>query len=289
MLAIGTLWLVGGLVYPVLSLASEDFSAIEVTAVRAIGAVIMTTPLLLYRLRGALHRLWSWRILWPNLVAALLFYPIGNGLLTYASGRLQSSLTPLVFALLPVLAAAVSAGRGVRLGRATWIGVTGAFFSLIVVVGAPGSNVPLIPVFAAMASVVCWYTGTELWASRNVDIDLIASVWIQLVIGAVACWVILIASGSQLPPLDRTVQPIMLFLAFSQFIQHAAYLGIAGRVSPLLLTSFAFVHPVVAAIAGYFLLHQRLTAVQIVGSVALLFAVSLVVRASQAGKAVPSD
>lgn len=277
--AIATLWLLGGFVYPLLTLASEDLSAMQLTALRTSGAVVMTTPLLIYRMRGRLLHMLSARVLGPNIVAGLTFYPLGNGLLTFASARLPSSLTALVFSLLPVLAATVSAVRGVRLGRVVWIGILGALACMILVVGAPGAAVALAPLAAALASVVCWYSGTEYWAARGLKIDLIASVWLQLVVGSLGCWISLALTGTDAPSLSTAWQPIVVLLAFSQFISHAAYLSIAGRVSPVVLTSFAFVNPVVAAFAGYLLLSQTLTGAQLLASAGLLAAVAMVVRA----------
>lgn len=279
--AIGTLWLVGGLVYPMLAVASDELNAVQLTAVRTTGAAIMTTPLLVYRLRGRISELWSLHSLWPNVVAGVLFYPIGNGLLTYGSARLPSAISALAFSLLPVLAASVAAYRGHRYGRRVWLGVAGACVSMVGVVGAPDAAVALLPLLAVLASVTCWFVGTEFWARRGRRADLMVSVWLQLVIGACACWVTVALASDGPPSTGQLFSPLLLLLAFSQFIQHAAYLGIAGRVNPLLLTSFAFVNPVVAAVAGYLLLQQQLTVVQTIASLAMLLSVSVVVKPSR--------
>ncbi len=285
-----TLWLVGGVVYPLLTMASDHLAAVQVTAVRTTGAVLMTTPVLLSRMHGRLHALRSFHAIWPNVVAAVAFYPVGNGLLTYASGHLPSSLSALSFSMLPVLAAVVSALRGSALGRWVWLGIGGSIVSLVLVVGAPGSGVPGPALAAALASVVCWFAGTEFWAARSRDLDLIASVWIQLTVGSIACWVSVALSGSGMPSAASVLQPAVVLLAFSQFIQHVAYLGVAGRVSPLVLTSFAFVNPVVAGLAGYLLLQQRLSVLQAAGSATLLLSVLLVVRGAQRSSArIPGD
>ena len=279
--AVATLWLLGGLVYPLLAIASEDLSAIQLTALRTTGAVILTTPLLIVRLRGRARELFSIHLLWPNFVAGIAFYPIGNGLLTWASSRLPSSLTALAFALLPVLATTVSALRGNHVSRGVWLGVLGAVLSMSVVVGAPGAQVSLVPLAAALASVACWFAGTEFWAAHGLGGDLLISVWLQLAIGALGCWITIGAVDASPPPWSAAFQPVVLFLVFAQVVQHVAYLGVAGKVSPLILTSFALVNPVVAALAGYLLLEQRLTPFQLAASTALLVAVSYAIHASQ--------
>lgn len=276
--AVGTLWLIGGLVYPLLAIASADLSAFQITAVRTTGAMLMTTPVLLSRVRGRLLHVMTPRVIWVNVVAAVAFYPIGNGLLTFASARLPSAVSALAFSLFPVLAAVVTVMRGELLGRLVWLGMFGAGVSMAGVVGAPDADVPLLPLFAALASVVFWFAGTEFWSKRDRETELMASVWIQLLIGSIACWVLVIATGDPIPSADDMLQPVMLLLAFSQFIQHVAYLGIAGRISPLILTSFAYVNPVVAAFTGYVLLEQELSAFQIGASLSLLVSVVLVVR-----------
>lgn len=276
--ALGTLWLVGGLVYPLLAIASDGLTPMQVTAIRTTAAAALTTPLLLARLRQRRPRLLERRSLAPNLVAGLLFYPVGNGLLTFASARLPSSTTALAFSLLPVLAAVATAMRGQVPRLTVWVGIGGALTSMLVVVGAPGRDASPAPVLAALASVACWFSGTEYWAARRAGTDLVASIWLQLVVGSLGCWVALVATDAPLPALGAWLQPVMLVLAFSQFIQHAAYLGVAGRVSAVALTSFAFVNPVVAAVAGFLLLDQAMTTLQLVASACLLASVLLVIR-----------
>ena len=280
MASVATLWLLGGVVYPLLTIASEELSAVQVTALRTTGALLMTTPLLLLRARGQLRALLGRATLWPNVVAGVLFYPLGNGLLTYASARLPSAISALVFSMLPVVAAVVASLRGQRLGAGTWAGITGAVVGMLMLAGAPTESLSLLGLLAALASVACWFVGTDYWSTRGVHADVIASVWVQLLIGTVGCWVLLVVSQNAVPRPSVAFQPVMIVLALSQFVAHMAYLGVAGRVSHVLLTSFAFVNPVVAALAGFVLLGQHMTLVQAGASVVLLAAVALVARPS---------
>ena len=62
------------------------------------------------------------------------------------------------------------------------------------------------------------------------------------------------------------------------------YLGISSRVSGMVLTSFGFVNPLVAALVGYFVFSQKITTMQAVAGAILLVGVALVVKNERAPK-----
>ncbi len=70
----------------------------------------------------------------------------------------------------------------------------------------------------------------------------------------------------------------MIFLVFALASQYWAYLGISRQVSPALLTSFAFVNPLVAGVIGYFAFDQNLGATQLIAGAILLLGIYLVVK-----------
>jgi drug/metabolite transporter (DMT)-like permease len=70
----------------------------------------------------------------------------------------------------------------------------------------------------------------------------------------------------------------MLFLIAALAAQYWAYMGLADRVSPELLTSFAFINPLVAGIIGFSVFSQSVSQIQIIAGVILLVGVYIVVR-----------
>jgi drug/metabolite transporter (DMT)-like permease len=70
----------------------------------------------------------------------------------------------------------------------------------------------------------------------------------------------------------------MLFLIAALAAQYWAYMGLADRVSPELLTSFAFINPLVAGVIGYAVFSQNVSQIQIIAGIILLVGVYIVVR-----------
>ena len=70
----------------------------------------------------------------------------------------------------------------------------------------------------------------------------------------------------------------MIFLIFALASQYWAYLALTRNVSAGLLTSFAFVNPLVAGIVGFIAFDQKIGSVQIIAGAILLIGVFLVVR-----------
>jgi drug/metabolite transporter (DMT)-like permease len=70
----------------------------------------------------------------------------------------------------------------------------------------------------------------------------------------------------------------MIFLIFALAAQYWAYMGLADRVSPELLTSFAFINPLVAGLIGFSVFSQSVSQIQIIAGIILLVGVYIVVR-----------
>lgn len=277
LLAIASMWVVGGLVYPLLALGSKHLNAISLMAIRSSGAAVIMTVMVLIVVPQEVRKIRLDRRLYPILVAAMLFYPLGSGLLAAASSHIPSAFSALMFSCLPVLAVLYAVITGNQQSKRTWAGVFLALFFLAGLVGRPSGDLSLLGIIFVILSVLSWFIGTENWIENAPDYPLLICVWLQVLFGAIGCDLIALVSGQKVPSAHLAFSPVMLLLMISIAIQHLSYIGLSTRVPPALLTSFAFVNPLVAAVAAFFLLHERLSALQAVAGLGLLVAIYLVV------------
>lgn len=276
---VGVMWIVGGLVYPLLGVASQDLNALSLASTRTAGAaLLMTAFMVLFRRQDLVGFRLNKQVL-PDFWAAMAFYPIGNATLAFASQRIASGISALVFSLMPVLACIWAVRRGARLSGRTWAGVGLSVAFLAVLGGGLGGAVDPLGMFTVVGSVVVWFTGTTFWVSNAPKYPVLISVWLQIIFGAIGCALFIPFAG--LAPVSVAFDWPMLLLMITLAGQHIAYIGIAERISPILLTSFAFVNPLVAAVAGWLLLGEVLTTIQIITATCLLGSIWLVVTGEQ--------
>ena len=277
LLAIAIMWVVGGLVYPLLALGSKHLNAISLIAIRSSGAAVIMTAIVLVVAPKEVMKIRFDRQLYPILIVAVLFYPIGSGLLAAASSQISSALSALMFSCLPVLAVIYAVVTGNRQTKRTWAGVFLSLVFLAGLVGRPSGNSSLRGIVFVVLSVVSWFIGTKYWIGHAPRYPLLICVWLQVLFGSIGCDLVALASGQRVPSFQDVFGPVMLLLMISIAIQHLSYIGLSTRVPTTLLTSFAFVNPLVAAVAAFFILHDRLSLLQTVAGFGLLAAIYLVV------------
>jgi drug/metabolite transporter (DMT)-like permease len=168
--------------------------------------------------------------------------------------------------------------KGQRPSKLAMSGVAVASIAVIFLIGAPQGSVQIAGIFAALLSTFAWFSATEIWIKYESGYPLIFAIFLQVFIGALGTTIVHFAMKAPSVHVRDIFNPTMIFLIFALASQYWAYLGISRRVSPALLTSFAFVNPLVAGVIGYFAFGQRLGLVQLIAGVILLVGVYLVVK-----------
>jgi drug/metabolite transporter (DMT)-like permease len=272
-----TLWLLGGLTYPMLTVASKHLVALELVSVRSSGSAILATLLVLVVMPNAVLKLRFDARLFPVLIASVVFYPIGQGTLAIASSRIPSAVSALIFSCLPVLTVLYALTRRERQSGKTLVGVVLAVLFVGLLAGGPEGAISRFGFAAVVFSVITWFMGTEYWIRYKPDYPMLISVWLMILFGAIECDLMLVVSGKPLPSPRYALTWYMLTLIVFLVAQHTAYIYIASRVSGPILTSFAFVNPLVSATAAYFMFGERFSALQAAAGFGLLLAIYLVV------------
>lgn len=218
------------------------------------------------------------RRLIPVIVCAVLFYPICSVALAWSSTKVPGAVTALLFSTLPALMTVYAALRGRRPTRTAVTGVALATVAVIFLVGAPNGSVTTSGVIAGLVSVLAWFVATEIWIRFIPNYPLLLATTLQAFIGTVGCLLVRPLVGAPAIHFSQALRPSVLFLVFALAAQHWSYLGISTRVSAPVLSSFAFVNPLVAGIVGYVVFSQMITAIQGTAGLILLVGVFLVVR-----------
>jgi drug/metabolite transporter (DMT)-like permease len=167
---------------------------------------------------------------------------------------------------------------GKKPSRMAVSGVVVASIAVIFLIGAPQGSVQVAGIFAALLSTFAWFSATEIWIKYESGYPLIFAIFLQVFIGAIGTTIVHFVMKAPDVRGDDIVNPTMIFLIFALASQYWSYLAISRMVSPALLTSFAFVNPLVAGVIGYWAFGQTLGLIQLIAGAILLVGVALLVK-----------
>lgn len=286
-LAFAIVYLVWGSTYLAIRIGVHDAPAILFAGLRFL---IAAGPMLAYAYwRGA--RLPRARRDWVVIVITALLMLVGaNGLVTWSEQWVPSNQA----ALLVATSALWMAGFGTLgvggepLSRWTLVGLIVGFLGVAVLVG-DGLRASAAPWFAYLVLVISpilWAAGSvvsrrhpvgcapPMTAALQMAITGVVQTGLGLSLGEAAQWHWTTSSTAAL-----------LYLAiFGSCIGYGAYFWLVHQVTPSQLGTYAYVNPAVAVVLGWLVLDERLSTMQVGGTLIILLSVIAVTLASRRRK-----
>jgi drug/metabolite transporter (DMT)-like permease len=275
---LAVMWFVGGGIYPFLSHAAESIDPINIVFIRAWGAATILFIAVLVMAPKSFRQLKFDKSFIPIVISSLMYSPLCSMTLAWSSSRVPGAITALIYSTLPVMSIIYIAIKGEKPSPMAVGGVAVATIAVIFLIGAPQGSVQIPGIIGALISTFAWFAATEIWIKYESGYPLILAIFLQVFIGALGTTVVHFLSHTPSVTRADLTNPSMLFLVCALASQYWAYLGISRRVSPALLTSFAFVNPLVAGLIGYLAFGQHLGPVQLIAGAILLVGIYLVVK-----------
>jgi drug/metabolite transporter (DMT)-like permease len=284
-----TLYLVWGSTYLAISIAVDTIPPFLMAGVRFLSAGLLLLTWSVARDGRAFvpptRREWR-----DSAIVGSLLIGGGMGMVAFGEQTVPSGITALLIAVMPVWVAVL--GRiflGERLPRLAVVGIVVGFFGVTVLIGpsAFGGVGALEPfgLAAILISPIAWASGS-LFASHRARLPgkpLVAA-GAQMVVGGV----LLLVVGAVTGELGRlylnaisTESVIALFYltVIGSLVAYTTY-GWMLRVAPLALVStYAYVNPVVAVILGFLIAAEAIEPRTVVAGAVIVFAVALIVTA----------
>ena len=213
----------------------------------------------------------------------------GNALVAVSESMgTPTGVVALIIALIPLWLALFDRVllRSAPLGWKVFVGLIGGFVGAATLLGTSAAigHVPLGGMLVAVTATLCWTTGS-LYA-RTAPLPkapLLGSGMQQVVGGAVILAVALVAgefrhvSVSQIS-MQSWLGLLWLIVAGS-FVGFSAYLWLLRNVRTSLVSTYAYVNPVVAVFLGWLVLSEPITSRLLVAGVIILASVALIVSA----------
>jgi drug/metabolite transporter (DMT)-like permease len=286
--AILILYVVWGSTYLAIRVAVETIPPFVMGAIRfSIAGTVMIAAAAIVA-RGRLVRPTGRELRDSAIVGTCLMFG-GMGLVSWAEQTVPSGIAGVIIATMPVWIAIY--GRAFfreRLPVLATAGIVVAIAGVVVLVGqgvAVEGSLDPVGIGVLILSPICWAAGSTFAANRaQLPANPIVATGLEMLLGSAVLAVAALVSGevAAFRPADvdgaavlatgylTVVGSLIAFTAFVWVIRHA----------PLpLVTTYAFVNPVIAVFLGWLLLNERVGPVQLAAGGVIVAGVALIILA----------
>ena len=295
--ALLVVWLVWGSTYLAIRVADRSIPPFAMAAARYLtaGAVLYLVMWLAGRRRRraaaplpAGKRSWSRLAQWGGMaVVGTLLLAFGNGGVSYAEQTLPSGLAALLVASVPLwMALADRVINGQRIPLRGWlalvIGLAG-----IAVLARPSGNGAVLPVLVVLGASVSWGIGSVLAGRMPAPASPLVGSAMEMLTGGIVLTGLAAATGelTRIDPAHVSAQSLLGLLYLigpGSLLALTCYVIALRRLPTSVVSTYAYVNPVVAVSLGALFLGERPTLATLLGGVIVVASVAmlLVHRAS---------
>ncbi len=238
----------------------------------------------------------GWRQVGSAALVGTLLLAGGNGGVVWAERHVSTGIVALLIATVPLWMLAIGAPWfGRRAGRREVAGLVVGFLGLVLLIGMPGGGRPDPAGLAVVVgSALCWATGSVLASRLPLPKRVLLGTSIEMLAGGLVLAIVGLATGEagQVHPSAFSVSSILglaYLIVFGSLIAFTAYQWLLQNVRITLVSTYAYVNPVVAVLLGVAFLSERLTLRTFVAGAVILGSVGLIVSAQRMGPVAPPE
>ncbi|MCL3837122.1 EamA family transporter [Aeromicrobium duanguangcaii] len=287
----GTLWLAlvvvylaWGSTYLGIRVVVEDMPPLMSAGARFLTAAVLMGTFLTVRSGPRALRVHP-RELRGAAVVGVLLLAGGNGGVVLGERTVPSGLAALLVAMVPLWLILLRFAGGARPHLLTWVGVLVGFVGLGVLVlpgGADGTTAGIVTIVGAS---LCWSIGSFMSQRMPMPMNpFVATVW-EMLAGAITLLVIGTVSGERPSDFGDAAAASWIALGylvvFGSIVGYSAYVWLLQNAPLPLVSTYAYVNPVVAVLLGALILAEPLTATILIGGAIVVVGVAMVIRAER--------
>lgn len=254
--AMSVLW---GVPYLFIRIAVDTYSPGAIVAGRTLLAAVLLLPFALRSgaLRAALRH-WPWVLAFGVVEMGGPFFLLGH-----AEQTLDSGLTGLLVATVPLFAALIALGGGDRsvLHPARIIGILVGFLGVAVVVVGPGvfgGTVEPIAVAQVLLVALLYSIAPFIVARKLADVPSMGTVTLSMLMIGTIYLPIALLTQHEVPSAASTAALVLLGVVCTA-VAFLVFFALIREVGPVRAPLFTYVNPVVAVALGAIILSEPLT------------------------------
>lgn len=280
-LALAIVYVVWGSTYLAIAIAVETLPPLLYAGLRFFLAGVLLSAWLAFR--GIDLRI-SRRELAGAALVGVLMLSLANGLVVLAERTVPSGVAALIVASIPLWIVVYRMVAGERVGRDLLAGVLLGLVGVAILVVPGGLNGTIDPVGAVMlfGATLAWALGTFLSPRLSTPRNALVSTAYQMLAGGVVLLVVAGGRGelAHVDPATFSVRSMVAFaylVVFGSLVAFSAYTWLLQNASVSLVSTYAFVNPVVAVVLGALILAEPITPTILIGAAVIVAAVAFIV------------
>jgi drug/metabolite transporter (DMT)-like permease len=276
-LALATIYLVWGSTYLAIRVTDRTMPPFLMSSARFLIAGV---ALYAFASRGRARPTWrQWRA--AAIVGAALLL-IGNGGVAWAETRLESGLAALIVAIIPLWVALMDRTFfGRRLSVSAMAGLVVGFAGVALLV-RPGGGGDVVAMLALVGTTAAWAGGSLYARGAQLPESPLLGASMQMLAASLFLGIAGLVSGeaSDVHTSSFATKPVIAFVylvLIGSLIAFSAYAWLLQNVRISVVSTYAFVNPVVAVALGTVFLDESIGWTTIVAGAAIVVAVVLIV------------
>jgi len=212
-------------------------------------------------------------------ISGLLLWIGGNGLVNWGEQRADSGYAALIVGALPIWTALYEAILDRRTPSVRLIGALLVGFSGLGVLTYPeiqgGRHADALSVIALLAAPMFWGMGMVLMARRPVKLGSMAIAgWQQLIGLGGFVLMVLLAGEKWHRPEPAAWGGLAYLIVAGSLIAFTSFMKVLKLLPTSIVSTYAYVNPVIAVFLGWLLLHEPLTVNTLAGAALVLLGVA---------------
>ena len=282
-IALGVVSVLWGTTYIAARIGAQHMPGLFIAALRQFSAGFILVSFFL--LKG--YKIPSWDTLKAISIQGILLLCFANGMLTWAVEYISGGLAAIIAALVPILITVFSIWllKHARFTKLMIAGLLVGFAGVVVIfydyLHQFANSSFAFGVGLALVSTVCWALGSVYSARKKLPIDIMFNVGLQMLIAGIVMLVICGVTGKYVNPVHAgmaSLYALLYLVVFGSLIAYSAYVFAISKLSPTLVSIYAYINPIVAVALGWILLSEKVNANMILGILITLGGVYLVNR-----------
>jgi len=228
-------------------------------------------------------------------IIGLLLLLGGNGGLVWAELRIPSGIASLFIATTPLWMVLIDSLRpnGVSVNRMTWLGVIIGFIGIAILANPWQSHTespaldPLGMVVLVLAA-LSWSVGSLYSRQARLPSSSLLGTGMEMLIGSLGLFIFsaVIGEWNQFDPATvsmRSIGGLIYLILFGSFIGFVAYTWLLRNAPTPIVSTYAYVNPVVALFLGSVIAGETLDKQDIISALIILSGVILITTAKSLG------
>lgn len=232
----------------------------------------------------------TWEVLKKISVQGIFLLCISNGLLTWSLEYISGGLAAIIAALVPLfitiftlwLSTCVKISKWMIVGMV--VGLAGVVIIFYDYLGQLHNKNFILGVTLALLATLSWSYGTVYSSKQKLPVDILFSVGLQMLSAGIIILIVCGLTGKYVNLADAghaSLFALGYLIVFGSLLAYSAYVFAISKLSPALVSIYAYINPIVAVGLGWLLLQEKLNGNIVLGTFVTLGGVWLVNRESK--------